>query len=99
MEEQFKAGSKWRDNGLVFATGKGTPPRRSEHRQPPLQASAESGRVARHTLARSEAHLRDPPTSSQHPPDLCSEVSRAYIGVAYPRQLLPLDTLYGPQHR
>ena len=23
--EQLRAGSKWRDNGLVFATGKGTP--------------------------------------------------------------------------
>jgi integrase len=25
MEEQLRAGSKWQDNGLVFATGKGTP--------------------------------------------------------------------------
>lgn len=51
IEEQLRASAQWADNGLVFTTGIGTPPRRSEHSQPALQAPAKAGRTAIDTLA------------------------------------------------
>ena len=36
---------------------------------------------------------------ARHPPDLCSEVSRARIGAAHPRPLLALDAQHGKARR
>jgi len=54
--------------------GQGHSPRLPEHSQQVLQAPAQACWLARHKVARSQTHLRDPAPSSRHPPDLRSEV-------------------------
>jgi hypothetical protein len=74
-------------------------PRRPEHHQQVLQAPAQASGFARHKVARSQAHLRDPALGSRHPPHLCPEVFGTRLGAANPRPLLSLDAEHGPKHR
>ena len=79
--------------------GQGYSPRRTEHNQQVLQALAHASGVARNEVARSQAHLCDPPPDSRHPPHLRPEVFGTRPRAANSRLLLTLDAFDGPQHR
>ena len=70
-------------------------PRRPEHHQQVLQAPAQASTVARHKVARPQAHLRNPAARPGRPPETRPAPSGTRLHNDDPRQVLALDTLYG----
>ena len=82
----------------MFAMGKGTPIDVQNIINCHFKLMLKRG-APLHSLARSQAYLRDPATVQGHAPDLRAEVFGTRVRAVNPRQVLSLDALYGPQHR
>jgi hypothetical protein len=71
----------------------------AERRQPPLQASAQASRAARHTLARPQALVLHAAAQQGRAPQVRPAPRGARQHTAHPRPLLALDADHGQAHR